>query len=442
MLRNICIGVSAALLVCLLAACGGSNSSNSSTANNTASPSGSQPGAGGSSGGSSGSGSVSGSGSTGNGGSGGSSGGDSNSGSNQYVYIANSGSATVAGYKTNSDGTLASVPGSPYLVPGQAPFDEEPESLAVMGNFLYAATANPNSSNGITGFKINSADGSLTMFNPSKGDSGHYFFLVADSQRGFLYAAGSASLGTGMISAFKENSDGSLTLIGGQTGTMGSLELDPQGRFLFDFVQNKIHVFPRSPDGSLGAEVSGSPFAAGTVYAYSGPDDPNPCFFDALNRVMAVDQAGRFLYSTCDANAEIDEFSISNAGQLTLIGTIPATPQGELSSLAISHDGSTLFGTQEELNQVVSFSIDRSSGKLSPAATISAGTRPNSAALDGSNHFLYVTNGSSNHSHNNSKNGSDNMSEYGVTPAGMMTALSGSPITTGQNPRSVVAASF
>jgi 6-phosphogluconolactonase (cycloisomerase 2 family) len=353
----------------------------------------------------------------------------------------------------SADGTLTAVPGSPYLVPGQAPFDEEPESLAAIGNFLYAATANPNTSNGITGFKINSADGSLTMFDPSKGDTGHYFLLVGDAQRGFIYASGNGPNLPG-VSAFKVNADGGLTLVGGQVQpvtsvppgqsgtTTGSLELDPQGRFLFDFFQNKIHVFPRNSDGSLRAEVSGSPFAAGTTYTFSSPNDPNPCFFFALNRVMAVDEAGRFLYSTCDANAEVDEFSISNSGQLTPIGTIPALPQGELSSLAFSHDGSTLFGTQEELNQVVSFSIDRSSGKLTPASTMAAGIRPNSAAVDRSNRFLYATNGSSNHSRNNSHNGSDNMSEYGVTPAGVMTSLAGSPITTGHNPRSVIVVSF
>jgi 6-phosphogluconolactonase (cycloisomerase 2 family) len=260
------------------------------------------------------------------------------------------------------------------------------------------------------------------------------------------------------ISAFKVNADGSLTLIGGQTqpataappgqtGFIGSLALDQQGRFLYDFhqdpsYQNKIYVFPRNSDGSLGAQVSGSPFAAGTNYPVTSEEDPNPCIFYNVNPMMVVDQSGRFLYSTCDRNGEINEFSVSNSGQLTPIGTVPATPQGELSSLAISHDGQTLFGTQEELNQVVSFTIDRSTGKLTPASTIAAGTRPNSIAVDVNNHFVYATNGSSNHSRNNSHIGSDNMSEYAVTSAGVMTPLPGSPITTGMNPRSVIVVSF
>src|SRR5689334_2933198 len=115
----------------------------SSTSNNSPLPSASAPpaiGSGGNSGGQTG----------GSGGSGG-----STAGASQYVYIANSGSFTVAGYQVNSDGTLAAVTGSPYLVPGQAPFDEDPESIVAVGNFLYASAANPNSSNGIAGFKIN-----------------------------------------------------------------------------------------------------------------------------------------------------------------------------------------------------------------------------------------------------------------------------------------------
>lgn len=437
MLRSVsCLAFTCVLLLSCIG-CGrgmaNSTSSNSPTPGASAPPS--ATGGGGNSGGQTG----------GSGGSGG-----STAGALQYVYIANSGSFTVSGYQVNSDGTLAAVPGSPYLVPGQAPFDEEPESIVAVGNFLYASAANPNSSNGIAGFKINPADGSLTQFVPSTGDTGHYTFLVADAERGVVYAAGSGPGSQNFspaVSAFKVNADGSLTLIGGQvqpstTGFVGALALDPQGRFLYDWFRNQIYVFPRNADGSLGAQVSGSPFAAGTEYTFSSPMDPNPCFFYSLNRLMVVDQAGRFLYSTCDANGEVDEFSISNSGQLSMIGTVPVAPQGELSSLAISHDGSTLFGTQEELNQVVAFSIDRSSGKLSLASTMAAGTRPNSAAIDRSNRFLYATNGSSSHSHNNNHPGSDNMSEYAVTSAGIMTPLPNSPIGTGMNPRSVIVVSF
>ncbi|PYY20120.1 MAG: hypothetical protein DMG60_01315 [Acidobacteria bacterium] len=117
-------------------------------------------------------------------------------------------------------------------------------------------------------------------------------------------------------------------------------------------------------------------------------------------------------------------------------------PQSELSSLALSHDGSVLFGTQEERNQVLSFTIDRSSGMPTLASTTPAGTRPNSAAVDVSNRFVYVTNGSSNISKNNDHEGSANLSEYTVTPAGIMTQLPGSPIATGAAPKAVVVASF
>ena len=168
MLRSVsCLAFTCVLLLSCIG-CGrgmaNSTSSNSPTPGASAPPS--ATGGGGNSGGQTG----------GSGGSGG-----STAGALQYVYIANSGSFTVSGYQVNSDGTLAAVPGSPYLVPGQAPFDEEPESIVAVGNFLYASAANPNSSNGIAGFKINPADGSLTQFVPSTGDTGHYTFLVADA---------------------------------------------------------------------------------------------------------------------------------------------------------------------------------------------------------------------------------------------------------------------
>jgi len=452
MLRKTCSGLWAITVALALAACGGSSSSNSSTSSNSPSPSASQPGGSGNSGGSGGTGGSG----TGSGGGSGS----ANSGTTQYVYVANQETFNVSGYKVNADGTLTPVPGSPYSVPGSAPHIFDPTYLAVVGNFLYASGSDSSSSNGITGFKINSADGSLTRFNASQGDAGAYQFLSADRQRGIIYASGAGPQAKGSsnliagISAFKVNSDGTLTLTGGQvqpvtatppgtTPVAGSLAVDTQGRFLFDFFFNKIHVFPRNADGSLGTEVSGSPFTAGTPYTFSSPDDANACFLDDQDPVIVADNAGRFVYTSCDANAEVDVFSVANSGQLSLVGTVPNSgPQSELSSLALSHDGSVLFGTQEERNQVLAFSIDRNTGMPALASTISAGTRPNSAAVDVSNHFLYVTNGSSNISKNNDHEGSSNMSEYMVTPAGMMTQLPGSPIATGAAPKAVVVASF
>jgi DNA-binding beta-propeller fold protein YncE len=158
---------------------------------------------------------------------------------------------------------------------------------------------------------------------------------------------------------------------------------------------------------------------------------------------LAADPAGgRFLFASCDANAQVDEISVSNSGQLTLIGTVPSPgPMTELSSLTISHDGAFLFGTEEEANSVVSFKIDRSSGQLMPTATATAGTRPNQAAVDSTNHFLYATNGSSNLSRNNFQPGSNNVSEYAVA-AGSMTPLPDSPKTVGTRPASVIVVKF
>lgn len=173
MLRSICIGVCAVVIALSLAACGRGLASTSTSANNTPSPSASQPG-GGNSGGSSGT-----------GGSGG-----PTSGSAQYVYVINQESFNLSGYKMNADGTLTPVPGSPYQVPLSPPHIFGPTYLAHVGNFLYTSGSDSSSSNGISAFKINSAEGSLTKFNASQGDTGSYQFLSADAQRGIIYASG------------------------------------------------------------------------------------------------------------------------------------------------------------------------------------------------------------------------------------------------------------
>src|SRR5262249_58566840 len=107
---------------------------------------------------------------------------------------------------------------------------------------------------------------------------------TADTSRGVLYVVGQGSSGQIGVSTFSVQSDGTLQQLGPATYPnvpAGSLLVDPQGRFLFDWINNRINVFALNSDGSIGAAVAGSPFAAGTPYAFRSPSDPNACFFAA-----------------------------------------------------------------------------------------------------------------------------------------------------------------
>jgi 6-phosphogluconolactonase (cycloisomerase 2 family) len=373
----------------------------------------------------------------------------------QYVYIGDSDNLQIDGFKVNSDGTLSAVPGSPFQMSGRGdPFQTAGNTLAVVGQFLFAdATA---VSSGIAGFKIDPATGSLTSVNTGPSKGGPWFRLAGNSQQNALYTSGSvcASISGGIscsnsIAGWTVNSDGSLKMVStitsqGNQVVGGAIAVDHQSRFLYSWYRGLVYVFGLNQDGSIGSQVSGSPFKIGTPYQFTSPNDPNACFGDFEQPVLAADPAGgRFLYASCDANAQVDEIVVSDSGQLTLIGTVPSPGPGtELSSLTISNDGALLFGTEEEANSVVSFKIDRSTGQLMPGAPVPSGTRPNQAASDFSNHFLYATNGSSNLSKNNNHPGSNNVSEYAFTSAGAMTPLPDSPKTVGSRPKSVIAVKF
>jgi hypothetical protein len=77
----------------------------------------------------------------------------------------------IDGFKTNSDGTLTAVPGSPFQMSGQGDaFQSAGETLAVVGRFLY--TEATSGSSGLAGFKIDPASGSLTPVTTTSNSAG------------------------------------------------------------------------------------------------------------------------------------------------------------------------------------------------------------------------------------------------------------------------------
>jgi len=154
---------------------------------------------------------------------------------------------------------------------------------------------------------------------------------------------------------------------------------------------------------------------------------------------VAISSSGTFLYVACGGSTSLNVLSVDSSGRLSTVQTLsPATANDELSSVAMNPAGTLLIATKEAANTVEVFSVDQASGKLSPVASATAGTRPNSAAFDKSGDFLYVTNGSSLISKNNFIAGSDNLSAYAVAKNGQLTQLPHSPFTTGSAPRSII----
>lgn len=134
----------------------------------------------------------------------------------RFLYSVNSGSNTVAAFKINSDGSLTTVPGSPFASGGI-----EPVSVGLAGNKLYVVNKNQDpgqaqTSDGAnyTVFQVN-ANGSLTPIPGSTitapKDASSSQALISRDGRFVM----DAEEGTAVLRAFKIGSNGLLSEVPG-----------------------------------------------------------------------------------------------------------------------------------------------------------------------------------------------------------------------------------
>jgi 6-phosphogluconolactonase len=195
-----------------------------------------------------------------------------------YVSNLNDSAGGISAYALNAQGAATPLPGSPFATgaPGSFP---GPSALAIMNSFLYVAlagTATPG--NQIAAFAINS-DGSLTTvpgspFTTGSGPTQLAPLPVTSTAQAFLY---SANVQDGTISAFTAaDGTGILTPVSGSPYTSGksigsvvaSLTFTDSGNFfLYASDPQAMTINAYTIDGNTGAltPVSGSPFQAGSA---------------------------------------------------------------------------------------------------------------------------------------------------------------------------------
>lgn len=220
----------------------------------------------------------------------------------RFAYVAESPSQVRAFDIRLGQGALTvGIPGSPYGFGGEGEntaLKTDPSGL----NLLYVA----NSAIGVTGYKINSATGELTLIqgSPFPGTS-NPLSLAIDPQSKFLYAANL----DGGVSAFSVNAaSGQLTAITGSPFAAGeepcSVAVDPTGKFLYVANRASDEVMAYTINAATGAlAFVGSSFSLGS----------NPCF-------VAVDPTGKFAYVAYQGTHSVSAYAINQAtGALTQI---------------------------------------------------------------------------------------------------------------------------
>ncbi len=277
----------------------------------------------------------------------------------------------------------------------------DPLSITVDPTGKFAYVANAGCIGGVAGYvsmyTINATTGALATVAPpaSSLDSGGQFVTVDPSGK-FAYVAnvGDDFESDGSLESYTINATtGALTASGSILGNCPGLcvpvwmAVDPTGKF----------VYVANGDGLIPNNVA----AYNIVNATTGALVPKGAFtVGGYASSVAVDPTGKFLYVTIEASASGSADSVSmftintTTGALTPIGTI-AAGSGP-ASMTVDPTGKFAYVTNSASNDVSMYTVNPTTGALASVGTIAAGTDPVSVAVDPSGKFAYVTNFSSN----------------------------------------------
>ena len=227
-------------------------------------------------------------------------------------------------------------------------------------------------------------------------------------------------------------SSGALSTIGSSTGTgaaPAAIAITPalDALFVANSGSNNISSYSSGSSGVLSQ-------AAGTTPAGKTPMG------------LAIDPLGKFLFVANQGSSDISVFSI-NGTTLTAVPGSPFTTipvglsyaNGTLPvALAVSLTGNYLYVANQLANFVSVFSINSSTGVLRPLGVpfYNVGTSPSGLGISPNGGFLYVMNAAPD----------NNISAFAIcdfvvtscnrptTPDGTLTAVAGSPFSTGLGP--------
>lgn len=338
-----------------------------------------------------------------------------------YVNDNTSGTNTIAAFDRHADGSLSSVPGSPFNIGGagtgaglasQGALQESsdgryllavdagsneisvlrirndgslqlrpdgvspsngstPVSIAVHGDLVYVANAGTTDSN-YTGFKL-TRGGHLRPLRDSTVS------LPADAQPGdvFFNTTGSnlvgTRVGTSQIDSFAVGRNGRLNAAPGSpfaaqgAGPFGS-EFRPTNPSQL-FVSNAhggtgngtVSAFHAASDGTL-SSIGSSPFA---------DMQTAPCWIE-------ISHDGRFLFTVNTASGTISRYTIAHDGSLTLLGSTPVGSQAGMGAVdaRLSPDGRTLYVDESRVATIGVFAVNGGVLTELPSTSLPVGATP------------------------------------------------------------------
>lgn len=328
---------------------------------------------------------------------------------------------------------------------GQTPFSREQEKWG-LSPIVFIGTYTGRNSKGIYAYRFASSTGKLV--STGIGETSNPSFLAVHPNSHFLYAANENN--NGMVSAFRMNPDGPLTLLNSVSSKGGGpchIEFDRTGKWLFvaNYDNGSIAVLPVHNDGTLGeaaAEIQhvgssvdrqrqAGPHAHSVnispdnrflivadlgldemlVYRFNAesgsltPNDPPFVKIAAGSgpRHLAFSADGAVAYVANEMKASITAMTYDKVrGTLTEFQTIsmlPADFTGTKSAaeIAMHPNGKFLYASNRGHDSIAMFHVDAVKGSLTAGSrTLSGGKSPRNFAIDPTGKFLLAANQDSN----------------------------------------------
>jgi len=351
----------------------------------------------------------------------------------QYMYVGN-GSASIAGFQINNDGTLTPLANFPITTPVTAGDFSAAKHTLLVGGSSSGAQATVQ----LELFDIAPATGALTFESSTIAP---IWSAVLDPTAQFVYLPGGVSTNNTFLTVYGyavstgnftpvPGSPYSLALGNGSNALIGQgVQVDPSGKFVYISAMPEEEHTPSPWSGVAAINADGS--------LSNFTPEPVGCI-SAADTAVVPQSVGTLVFSSC-----IDQWSgdywISaglineSTGVMTDLGPAWQDPSNtkEITALAADPSGKWLAGLDPK-NNVVHIMAISSNGSLTDAAdhTVPAGSQPNALSFDKTGRFLYIVN-----------NGSNDMSGFVFdSKTGLVTPIAGSPFPMPQTPGVLVIA--
>lgn len=343
----------------------------------------------------------------------------------QFAYVSNFFGNTVQPFTSDGSGNLTMIGNQPM------PTGTHPHNVNVdrAGRFVYISN---HDSNFVSGFKINSSDGSLIPINPAAGSpvtdstdptNNNPHWSAFDTTGQFLYViTGHPPALTSLKSYSISGTTGELTQIG-TTGPLGqclhghNVTVSPNNNFLYVACQDSafVYSFQRNPNGvpinGIPTLVTGQNGAPATAWSVAVDAASSFLFVGVTNSVtvfninpnngtiapiqgqsnfvsgntphnLTLDSNGH-LYTANINDSTISAFSVNPSGALTQLPGSPFATGDDPNQVVVHPNGQVLFTADQTTNTVTRFTVN-GNGTLTPngqAATFPGGSGTNAMGM-------------------------------------------------------------